>query len=79
MADGAISYYIDHFVQTRVSKLSYGSLGVVSYNPRNKEHRKRPIYTAASGVEKVGGVFLVILSGVSFNLKKDKNITTFHT
>ena len=65
MADGAISYYIDHFVQTRVSKLTYGSKGFINYDSNNPEHRKRPTYTGQSGV-KVIDVFWVVLSGVSY-------------
>ena len=68
MADGAISYYIDHFVQTRVSKLTYGSIGDIEYNPSNPEHRKRPTFTSVSGVKRINGVFWVILSGVSYPL-----------
>ena len=68
MADGAISYYIDHFVQTRVSKLTYGSKGSVEYDSSNPEHQKRPTYTGSSGVQRIGKVFWVILSGVSYPL-----------
>lgn len=40
-----MSYYIDHFVQTRVSKLTYGiESGVDYYDSSNPEHRKRPTY-----------------------------------
>ena len=68
MADGAISYYVDHFVQTRVSKLSYGSRGSINYDPKNPEHRIRPIVTSISGVQRVNEVFWVLLSGVSYPL-----------
>ena len=68
MADGAISYYVDHFVQTRVSKLTYGSQGNTNYDPKNPEHRKRPIDTSIPGVKLINEIFLVILSGVSYPL-----------
>ena len=68
VADGAISYYIDHFVQTRVSKLTYGSRGSIDYNPNDPEHRKRPTFTAISGIQRIDRVFWVILSGVSYPL-----------
>ena len=68
MADGAISYYIDHFVQTRVSKLTYGSRGSIDFDSSNAEHRKRPTFTAISGIKRIDGVFWVILSGVSYLL-----------
>ena len=67
VADGAVSYYIDHFVQTRVSKLTYGTMNGINYDARNPEHRKRPTFTAISGTEVVE-VFWVILSGVSYLL-----------
>jgi len=57
VADGAISYYTDHFVQTRVSKLTYGCRGLLPYDPSNPEHRKRPTVTAASGLEVIDDVF----------------------
>ena len=84
MADGAISYYIDHFVQTRVSKLTYGCKGSIEYDSRNSEHRKRPTFTSVSGVQRIYPVFHVILSGVSYLLvltskkeKKSRLLTPF--
>jgi hypothetical protein len=65
VADGAISYYIDHFVQTRVSKLTYGSKGSVDYDSNKAEHRKRKTFIAVSGVKRIDKVFWVMLSGVS--------------
>jgi len=63
VADGAISYYIDHFVQTRVSKLTYGSKGSIDYDASDPEHRRRPTFTAISGIKRIDSVFWVILSG----------------
>lgn len=68
VADGAISYYIDHFVQTRVSKLTYGSKGSIDYDASDPEHLKRTTFTAISGVRRIDRVFWVILSGVSYLL-----------
>lgn len=68
VADGAISYYIDHFVQTRVSKLTYGSKGSIDYDSSNLEHRRRSTFTSISGIKRIDGVFWVILSGVSYVL-----------
>ena len=72
VADGAISFYIDHFVQTRVSKLTYGSKGSIDYDASDAEHRKRPTFTAISGVKRIDKVFWVILSGVGYLLFKKK-------
>lgn len=81
VADGAISFYIDHFVQTRVSKLTYGSKGSIDYDASDAEHRKRPTFTAISGVKRIDKVFWVILSGVSYLLvliskRKDRRSLT---
>ena len=69
VADGAISYYVDHFVQTRVSRLTYGSRIQLDYDPNNPEHQKRPIFTSKiSGDKLIDNGFSVILSGVSYTL-----------
>jgi len=41
VADGAISYHLDHFVSVRVSKYAYGVHCNVSYNASIEEHRLR--------------------------------------
>lgn len=41
VADGAISFYLDHFVATRVAKYTYGTSCASAYNHFNLEHRKR--------------------------------------
>jgi len=63
VSDGAISYYVDHFVQTRVSKFTYGSWSRTHYDPNNPEHQKRPIDTSTPGIKRINEVFGVILSG----------------
>ena len=51
-----MSYYIDHFLQTRVSKLTYGiESGVDYYDSSNPEHWKRPTYTGSTGVQRISG------------------------
>lgn len=67
VSDGAISFYIDHFVNTRVSKITYGSRGSIDYNPNNPEHVKRQhnAYVAVSGEKRINDVFYVILATVS--------------
>ena len=81
MADGAVSYHLDHFVQTRVSKLTYGSITVINYDSSNPEHLGRPTLICASGIKWIDKVFSVILSGVSYLLvltseKKTSRILT---
>ena len=77
VSGGAISYYIDHFVQTRVSKLTYGIDGHADYDPSDPEHQNVPLYNSSSGSKQVL-VFYVMLSEVSsshllvLTLKKEK-------
>ncbi|KAF8868964.1 hypothetical protein BD779DRAFT_1582049, partial [Infundibulicybe gibba] len=41
VADGAVSFYIDHFVSVRVSKRTYGCACNIQYDPGNAEHVQR--------------------------------------
>jgi len=63
VADGALSYYIDHHVKTRVSKITYGSRGGINYDSSNSEHAKRShlVLTSISGIKRLGGIFWVLL------------------
>ncbi|KAJ7178302.1 hypothetical protein C8R46DRAFT_1076300 [Mycena filopes] len=49
VADGAVSFYIDHHVSVRVAKATYGLEISESYNPNNREHisRRDQCYRAA--------------------------------
>ncbi|PPQ96389.1 hypothetical protein CVT26_004991 [Gymnopilus dilepis] len=63
VAEGAVSFYIDHFVAARVSKLSYGTDVSVPYQPFNPEHLARSYnkYENLSGKTMISGLFDVIL------------------
>ncbi|KAF9025403.1 hypothetical protein BDZ89DRAFT_915517, partial [Hymenopellis radicata] len=41
VADGAVSFYIDHFVSSRVAKFNYGTDCVTSYIPFLSSHSIR--------------------------------------
>ncbi|KAF6750812.1 hypothetical protein DFP72DRAFT_909388 [Ephemerocybe angulata] len=64
VSDGAISFYLDHLVRTRVSTLTYGQFCSLKYNPLDPEHRARPAsqFTAYSGETRIRGYFDVILA-----------------
>ena len=82
MEDGAISRYIDHSIQTGVSKLTYGAKTRIYYDPNNPEHRKRLPVTSASGEKRIDKVFWVMLPGVSYLLvliSKKKNIENINS
>ncbi|KAF9524973.1 hypothetical protein CPB83DRAFT_871039 [Crepidotus variabilis] len=67
VADGAVSYHIDHFVQARIAKYSYGVRVHVPYNSSDPEHmvRKHAVFTDLEGHQRVGGHFDVILPKVT--------------
>ena len=66
VADGAISFYLDHCVQTRVSRYTYGHFCSTTYNPYDPEHVKRERYTYISlgGKKRVKDSFSIILPKV---------------
>jgi hypothetical protein len=41
VSDGAISFFLDHYVRTRVAKVAYGTKISVPYNEHDQEHVKR--------------------------------------
>ncbi|TFK63664.1 hypothetical protein BDN72DRAFT_847372 [Pluteus cervinus] len=63
VADGAASFYLDHFVSTRVSKSDYGVACRLSYDRRNREHvsRQGKRFTDLDGEERIEGAFDIIL------------------
>ncbi|KAF8805181.1 hypothetical protein BYT27DRAFT_7192862 [Phlegmacium glaucopus] len=63
VSDGAISFYLDHLVRTRVSKFIYGIFRNIQYDPTASDHKERShmVFTSASGKKKIGGVFSIIL------------------
>jgi len=66
VADGAISFFVDHFVAARVSKLAYGTSCMTRFQSNNAEHIARSAmkFRDLSGDWMVGGVFSVILPKV---------------
>lgn len=72
-SDGAISFYLDHVVTTRVSKLTYGAFGSVLYSKNDPEHRQRlaATYTNLQGTTWVPDRFTVILPKVRPRFEAD--------
>jgi len=64
VANGAVSFYIDHYVDTRISKFTYGNPCSYIYNSDDLEHvlRSSKTYTSISGKRYVKGAFDVILT-----------------
>ncbi|KAI5116123.1 hypothetical protein M0805_004503 [Coniferiporia weirii] len=63
VVDGAISFYLDHFVSSRIAGIAYGFGSCPVYDPNNPEHvrRKASTYVLPSGKRMVSGAFSVIL------------------
>lgn len=64
VADGAVSFYLDHFVTTRVSKFAYGVTCSTEYNPADVEHSSRASsvrFDAVDGTRRLDGVFSALL------------------
>ncbi|KAK7472170.1 hypothetical protein VKT23_000292 [Stygiomarasmius scandens] len=64
VADGAASFYLDHFVNSRVARWHYGVTMNGHYDANNAEHRNREHTTffCADGRKVVPGVFDTILA-----------------
>ncbi|KIJ66155.1 hypothetical protein HYDPIDRAFT_152023 [Hydnomerulius pinastri MD-312] len=64
VADGAVSYHIDHLVSSRVAKFTYGTECSVPFNPYDPEHRTRQkaVYRGPSGQLALPNAFGSILT-----------------
>ncbi|KIM86827.1 hypothetical protein PILCRDRAFT_4705 [Piloderma croceum F 1598] len=64
VADGAVSFYLDHCVSVRVAKWTYGTSCRVRFNPLDEEHCSRidTVYTDFSGLRFVPKAFSPILA-----------------
>ncbi|TFK63667.1 hypothetical protein BDN72DRAFT_902221 [Pluteus cervinus] len=63
VADGAASFYVDHFVSRRISRFSYGVSCHTEYDPQKADHlaRRDQKYIALDGKERISGAFATIL------------------
>ncbi|KAF9478438.1 hypothetical protein BDN70DRAFT_994212 [Pholiota conissans] len=63
VSDGAISFYLDHVVRTRISKVTYGTFCSTSYECGDPDHfrRREQSFMSESGVMRIRGFFSVIL------------------
>ncbi|KAF8161579.1 hypothetical protein B0H34DRAFT_701592 [Crassisporium funariophilum] len=63
VSDGAISFYLDHFVRTRVSKITYGNFCHIPYDPNAADHKERAknTFISVSGNKRISDSFDVIL------------------
>ncbi|KAH9946441.1 hypothetical protein B0H21DRAFT_693711 [Amylocystis lapponica] len=63
VAEGAVSYYLDHFVSVRMSRVAYGVRCLTPYDLNDPEHYKRRggVCTQASGRRYLPDAYSVIL------------------
>ena len=63
MSDGAVSFYLDHFVRSRIAKVTYGVHMRNDFDSSDPEHLKRisTVYADADGILSVGKGFDIIL------------------
>ncbi|KAK0222688.1 hypothetical protein EDD85DRAFT_959945 [Armillaria nabsnona] len=63
VADGAVSFFLDHAVSARVSKFNYGTRISTSFDGRRTEHKRRreKSFLGADGVLKLGEQYSIIL------------------
>ncbi|KAF4620993.1 hypothetical protein D9613_001112 [Agrocybe pediades] len=64
VSDGAISFYLDHYVNTRVSKVTYGNFCHIPFDANDPEHIQRAsnTFTSISGNRRIKNSFDVILA-----------------
>ena len=69
VADGAVSYFLDHFVEARMSKFTYGTKVSIRYDPGIHEHlaRSSTIFTHLDGTKRLPGAFSEILQKVTLD------------
>jgi len=66
VSDGAISFYLDHYVRTRVSKVTFGMFCNETFDSSQEDHREREsrAYVAVSGIKRLPDFFAIILPKV---------------
>ena len=66
VADGAVSYLVDHFISTRVARMTFGIECATLFDVNNREHARRSgtVFTDARGDQRILNQFHVILTKV---------------
>ena len=66
VSDGATSFYLDHYVRARVSKMAYGIFHNTTFDPNNPGHfqRQNTVSLLLSGTQTIPGAFSTILPKV---------------
>ena len=66
VSDGALSFYHDRFVRTRVSKFTYGTFCDIDFDPADPDHKRRlhNTWTDLAGDKCITDFFDIILPKV---------------
>ena len=66
VADGAVSFYLDHSVRDRVSRWTYGIEVDLPFWKQDPDHfaREDNAFIGLDGIKRIGGNFSVILAQV---------------
>jgi hypothetical protein len=66
VADGAVSFYLDHVVSARVARFTYGTAVNIRYDQGDLEHKRRAHtrFTRMSGLVTIPHAFSTILAKV---------------
>ncbi|KAK2462915.1 hypothetical protein APHAL10511_005113 [Amanita phalloides] len=83
VAEGAVSYHIDHRVSTRVARFTYGIEVTRPYSLLDPEHthirRRHLVYTSPSGMRRIEGIFSdILLKGTAVSEETEFRKTYFH-
>lgn len=80
VAEGGVSFYLEHFVSARIIKVTYGTVINTSYDPSDPEHvaRNWKKIVRPSGRVVVPEFFSSILTKVSRPLSHLKHLTDLH-
>ncbi|PPQ98997.1 hypothetical protein CVT24_003479 [Panaeolus cyanescens] len=64
VANGAISFYLDHLVSARIAKFHYGTPACVAFRPNDPDHevRSKDVFVGVSGRKWIKGLFSCILA-----------------
>ncbi|KAF9526169.1 hypothetical protein CPB83DRAFT_908573 [Crepidotus variabilis] len=80
VSDGAVSFYLDHFVRTRVAKVTYGIKKNTVFDPSDPEHQTRStqMYVDKEGTRRLKGAFAAILIKGTQVEEEEKFSQSFH-
>jgi hypothetical protein len=76
VAEGAVGFFLDHYVSARVAKYTYGVYSSPRFNPANPQHmlREHLVYTNPSGKKHVSGGFSTHLRRVGRSYAENRAI-----